>query len=146
MTNPLMKLATPSLCVNIDATVEEAVATMVEGGHGAVAVTDDDRLAGIFTERDLMQKVVNCGLAPAATPVRDVMCAGPTCVEAGANRTEALGIMRQKHFRHLPICDESGKPVAMLSFRDLLSHQLGRLRDEVDSLEAYLMADGPGGD
>jgi len=146
MTNPLMKLATPSLCVNIDATVDEAVAVMVEGGHGAVAVTAEDRLAGIFTERDLMQKVVSRGLAPAETPVRDVMCAGPTCVEPGANRAEALGIMREKHFRHLPICDEHGKPVAMLSFRDLLSHQISRLRDEVDSLEAYMLADGPGGD
>lgn len=146
MTDPLMKLATPSLCVNIDATVDEAVATMVEGGHGAVAVTDNDRLAGIFTERDLMQKVVNRGLVAAETPIREVMCAGPTCVEAGANRSQALEIMREKHFRHLPICDENGKPVAMLSFRDLLSHQISRLRGEVDSLEAYLLADGPGGD
>jgi CBS domain-containing protein len=73
------------------------------------------------------------------------MCAGPTCVQPGADRADALAIMLEKRFRHLPVCDEDGKPVAMLSFRDLLAHQISRLRNEVDSLEAYLLADGIGG-
>jgi CBS domain-containing protein len=146
MMNPLMKLATPTLHVDIDATVDEAVNVMVDGGRGAVAVTEGKRLAGIFTERDLMQKVVKAGLSPVATPVREVMCAAPTCVQETADRSEALDIMLKQRFRHLPICDEQGEPVGMLSFRDLLSHQIGRLRNEVDSLEAYLCADGPGGD
>ena len=146
MTDPLMKLATPSLAVDTDATVADAVALMVGDGRGAVAVTENETLAGIFTERDLMEKVVRAGLEPGATPIKDVMCTKPLCVRAGASRAEALDIMLKERFRHLPVCDEAGHPVAMLSQRDLLSHQISRLRGEVDSLEAYLLADGPGGD
>lgn len=146
MTDPLMKLATPSLAVNTDATVADAVALMVADGRGAVAVTENEKLAGVFTERDLMEKVVRAGLEPGTTQIKGVMCTKPQCVRAGASRAEALDIMLKERFRHLPICDEAGRPVAMLSQRDLLSHQISRLRGEVDSLEAYLLADGPGGD
>lgn len=145
MRDPLMRLATATLTLNHDAMVDEAVRLMVEEGHGAVAITKSEKLAGIFTERDLMEKVVRAGLDPAKTPISEVMCSKPLCVKAGASRSEALTIMLREHFRHLPICDEEDRPVAMLSSRDLLAHQLGRLRNEVDSLEAYLLADGPGG-
>jgi len=140
-----MKLATPTLAVTVNAMAAEAVTLMVEDGRGAVAVTDGERLVGIFTERDLMEKVVRKNLDPATTPIKDVMCSKPLCVKSGANRSDALAIMLREHFRHLPICDEENRPIAMLSSRDLLAHQIGRMRGELDSLEAYLLADGPGG-
>ena len=146
MTDPLMKLAHDSLALDASTPVAAAVALMSEKGRGAVAVTEAEKLAGIFTERDLMEKVVRAGLDAAATPLKDVMCTKPLCVRAGASRAEALEIMLKERFRHLPVCDEAGHPVAMLSQRDLLAHQISRLRGEVDSLEAYLLADGPGGD
>jgi len=145
MTDPLMKLANPPLRVEADAMVADAVARMVEDGRGAVAVTEDGRLVGIFTERDLMEKVVRPGLDASRTVLRDVMCGKPLCVTAGADRAEALDIMLRERFRHLPICDDQNRPVAMLSQRDLLSHHINRLRGEVDSLESYLLADSPGG-
>jgi CBS domain-containing protein len=141
-----MRLANaPSLSIPVESAVRDAVERMVQGGHGAVAVTEGGRLVGVFTERDLMDKVVHPGLDPARTPVRDVMARDPVSVCCGTRRSEALAIMLEKHFRHLPICDEENRPIGMLSFRDLLSHQVSRLRNEVDSLEAYLLADGPGG-
>ncbi|MDJ0520609.1 MAG: CBS domain-containing protein [Planctomycetota bacterium] len=146
MTDPLMKLAHDSLAVDVATSVADAVARMSAEGHGAVAVTEAGKLAGIFTERDLMEKVVRPGLDADATPIQDVMCTKPLCVRAGASRAEALEIMLKERFRHLPVCDEAGQPIAMLSQRDLLAHQIQRLRGEVDSLEAYLLADGPGGD
>ena len=145
MTDPLMKLANPPLRVDAGAMVSDAVTRMVEGGRGAVAVTEDGRLVGIFTERDLMEKVVRPGRDAASTVLKDVMCSKPLCVRAGANRAEALDIMLRERFRHLPICDEENRPIAMLSQRDLLSHHIKRLRGEVDSLESYLLADSPGG-
>jgi CBS domain-containing protein len=53
--------------------------------------------------------------------------------------------MSKKHIRHLPLLDKEGKPIAMVSIRDVLRYRLKELRDESESLAAYFMADGPGG-
>jgi CBS domain-containing protein len=146
MKDPLMKLASAPLSVDVSATVEDAVLLMTESGRGAVAITEREKLAGIFTERDLMERVVREHRDATRTQITDVMCTKPLCVRAGADRAEALAIMLRERFRHLPVCDGENRPIAMLSSRDLLAHQIGRLRGELDSLEAYLLADGPGGD
>ncbi len=146
MTSPMMKLATRVLSVDIDATVGDAVARMAEDHRGAVVVTVGEKLVGVFTERDLVEKVARKGLDTATTPISTVMSNAPESVSEDAERSEALAIMMRGRFRHLPVCDAERRPVAMLSARDLLAHQLGRLRGEIDSLEAYLLADGPGGD
>jgi CBS domain-containing protein len=146
MTEPLLKLAdTPATSVAADATVKEAVQKMVESRVGAVAVIGGDALEGIFTERDLMVRVVDAGLDPASTPVGDVMVRRPVHVTPGTPRSEALELMLKHHFRHLPLVDENGKTLGMLSIRNLLSHQVRRLHDSVTSLEQYIAADGPGG-
>ena len=146
MQDALMKLATtPPLAIDQNAKVSDAVNKMVADGRGAIAVVDGETLVGIFTERDLLEKVIGCNLDPTATPVREAMETEPVSVVCGASRQDALALMLQGRFRHLPICDENKRPIAMLSFRDLLHHQISRLRGEVDSLEAYLLADGPGG-
>jgi CBS domain-containing protein len=146
MTEPLLKIATTSApTVDKGATVREAVGAMVAAHVGAVAVLDDCRIAGVFTERDLMEKVVHRGLDPDGTVVSDVMKSTPICVTPTTGRSEAVDLMIRNRFRHLPITDSEGCLVGMLSLRDLLGHQLTRLRDEVNSLELYLSADSPGG-
>jgi CBS domain-containing protein len=146
MTEPLLKIATTAApTVDKSVSVREAVHAMVQAHLGAVCVLDDCKIAGVFTERDLMEKVVERGLDPATTPVSEMMQATPVCVTRTTGRGEAIDLMIRNRFRHLPITDEDGCLVGMLSLRDLLGHQLTRLRDEVNSLELYLSADSPGG-
>lgn len=146
MNRPLMQIAsTPAESVTPDATVQEAVQRMVAGRIGAVAVVEDGRLTGMFTERDLMTKVVNAGADISAMRVADVMVSDPVSVDADTPRDEATEMMLTNHFRHLPVTGENGSLVGMLSIRDLLRHQVNRLREDVQSLEQYLAADGPGG-
>ena len=136
---------TPPTAVSKSATVKEAVSAMVQSHVGAVAVLDQDKLAGIFTERDLMTKVVEQGLDPTTTPVAQVMTTQVEPINGESSEGSALRVMTQRHFRHMPVCDESGKVLGMLSLRNLLQHRVEDLASELDSLEAYLTADGPGG-
>ncbi len=112
---------------------------------GASAVLDDDQLVGIFSERDVMLRVVCAEKDPATTSVSDVMT--PDVKEATGNTEsgEALEFMVEKHIRHLPIVDYEDKLVGLLSIRNLLHYHVDDLVDQLNSLEAYFTADGPGG-
>ena len=142
----LLKLAdAPPTNVPSTANVARAVQIMIAARVGAVAVIDDGALVGIFTERDLMRSVVGAHRDPDATTVGEVMVSDPISVQPGTRRSVALELMLTRHIRHLPIVDEAGKPLGMLSIRNLLAHQVERLREGLDSLEQYIAADGPGG-
>ncbi len=146
MNRPLLDIATtPAEAVSADATVQDAVKKMVDGKIGAVAVVDAGRLAGIFTERDLMTKVVSVGADISTLGVGEVMEPAPVSVASDATRDDAMELMLTNHFRHLPVTGGDGRLVGMLSIRDLLRHQVSRLQDDVQSLQHYLAADGPGG-
>ncbi len=146
MNEPLLKIArTPAKTVSVTSKVDEAVRLMVETRIGAVAVVEEGSLVGIFTERDLMTKVVHEGLDAKRTPVAEVMVRNPVSIQSNTPRSEALELMMTNHFRHLPIVGTDGGLAGMLSIRHLQTHQIERLKIDVDSLEQYLAADGPGG-
>ncbi len=146
MIEPLLRVArTPAKTVSVTASVDDAVQLMVETRIGAVAVVDEGNLVGIFTERDIMTKVVSGKLDSARTPVADVMVRNPVSVGCNTPRSEALELMVTSHFRHLPILGADGGLAGMLSIRHLLRHQVERLKSDMDSLEQYIAADGPGG-
>ena len=132
--------------VPMDATVSEAIHKMLDHHVGAVAVVDSDfRVAGIFTERDVLRKLALSRLDPQSTSVRDLMT---TPVEMATRRTgpgEALSIMLERHFRHLPVADDNGKLLGILSIRNLLEWRVDDLSRELESLEQYVSNDGPGG-
>jgi CBS domain-containing protein len=132
--------------VSMAASVAEAIRSMLSHRVGAVAVVDDDqRVAGIFTERDVLRKLALSGQDPEKTRVRDLMT---TPVELATSETgpgEALATMVERHFRHLPIVDGDGKLLGMLSIRNVLEWRVGDLSQELDSLEQYVSNDGPGG-
>jgi CBS domain-containing protein len=143
---PLLRVAhQPVVTLAGSASVQDAVLTMVRHRVGALCVLENGRLAGIFTERDLMTKVVAQGLDAERTAVREVMVHRPVSVRLETRRSEALDLMVTNHFRHLPVVDDDNRVLALVSLRDLLRHQLARVKDEKDSLVAYLAADGPGG-
>lgn len=99
--------------------VRTAAERMVERNIGAVAVVDHGALAGIFSERDIMTRVVAKGLDPNDTSVATVMTKELVCADPSENVDAALQKMHSINSRHLPVID-GGKLVGMLSIRDLL--------------------------
>jgi CBS domain-containing protein len=132
--------------VGLEATVAEAIHKMLDHHVGAVAVVDSEhRVAGIFTERDVLRKMSLSRLDPHTTSVRELMT---TPVEMATRATaagEALSIMLERHFRHLPVADDSGRLLGILSIRNLLEWRVEDLSHELDALAQYMTNDGPGG-
>lgn len=142
----LLRLSeSPPVTVGADSTVIHAVEAMSEKRVGAVGVVVEGRIIGIFTERDLMERVVLARLDPATTPLADVMTSPVESVRADGDPNFALERMIDRHIRHLPVTDSSNRLLGMLSIRNLLQERLEKARSETESLEAFLSADGPGG-
>jgi CBS domain-containing protein len=123
----------------------DAVHAMTARKVGAVAVTEGPRLVGVFTERDLMKRVVARGLDPATTPLAAVMTSPVRTVRDETSVAQAAALMRANHFRHLPIVDENGALLGMVALRFLLWDVMDDLAAKVDDLEGYLMEDSRGG-
>jgi CBS domain-containing protein len=103
-------------------TVLEAARYMMEHNVGAVPVLRNGDLAGIISERDIMNRVVAVGRTPGTTAVSEVMTANPRAVPADESIEDCLFIMREFGFRHLPIVE--GKELkGLISLRDVLMHQ-----------------------
>ena len=111
------------------ATVYEAVRAMQNARGGAVVVVDDDRLVGIFTERDVMLRVVAAGKDAETTLVREVMTSPVETVPAGTGAVEVLRLMVSRHIRHLPVVDEDERLVSLVSLRNILLNHLDQLED-----------------
>ena len=132
--------------VSLEATVAEAIHKMLDHHVGAVAIVDSEyRVAGMFTERDVLRRMSLSGLDPQVTPVRTLMTTPVEMATRGTGAGEALSIMLERHFRHLPVADDNGKLLGILSIRNLLEWRVDDLSHELDSLEQYVANDGPGG-
>lgn len=107
-------------------TVLEAARYMMEHNIGAVPVLRDGDLAGILSERDIMNRVVAIGRTPGTTAVSEVMTASPRAVAADETLDECLFIMREFGFRHLPVVD-GAELKGVISLRDVLMHQAAEL-------------------
>jgi CBS domain-containing protein len=108
--------------VEANRTVLEAARFMMEHSFGALPVLRNGELAGIISERDIMNRVVAVGRTPGTTAVSEVMTANPRAVSADESVEECLFIMKEFGFRHLPIVD--GKELkGLVSLRDILMHQ-----------------------
>ena len=107
-------------------TVLEAARFMMEHNIGALPVLRNGELAGIFSERDIMNRVVAVGRTPAYTAVSEVMTANPRAVNLDETIEECLFIMHEFGFRHLPIVD--GKELkGLVSLRDVVMRQAAEL-------------------
>jgi CBS domain-containing protein len=139
------KARKPAFSVPREITVLDAVRLMVEKRVGAALVVDDERPAGIFTERDLMNKVVALAKDPAKVRVGEVMTSPVVPIQVDADLDDAVHLMIQRHIRHLPLVDHEGKVLGMLSIRHLMQEEIDSLRHEVSGLAAYAGYDGAGG-
>lgn len=132
--------------VGMQATVADAIHKMLDHHVGAVAIVDDEyRVAGIFTERDVLRKMSLSNLDPRATSIRELMTTPVEMATCGTGAGEALSIMLERHFRHLPVADDNGRLLGILSIRNLLEWRVDDLSRELESLEQYVSNDGPGG-
>jgi CBS domain-containing protein len=110
---------------------------MVENNIGAVPVLSQGELVGIFSERDLMTRVVVAGKDPARTPVSEVMTDDPLTVAPDDDLETCMTLMRRHSFRHVLVCQ--GRQLrGIVSLRDLLLHDLNEKDDEVRMMRAYL--------
>jgi CBS domain-containing protein len=135
----------PLVTVRPDADVLEAVQIMARESIGAIIVIDNNRLVGLFSERDLMFRVVLERRDPEQTLIREVMTSPVETIRRDSTPDDALKIMLEKHIRHLPIIDRDGTLKGMISIRSLLHDKVEDLTGQLDSLEAYFTADGSGG-
>jgi CBS domain-containing protein len=120
-------------------TVFEVAQSMVRHNIGAMPVQSDGELVGIFSERDLMKRVVVEGRDPRTTRVEQVMTEDPLTISSTESVENCMLLMRRHGFRHLPIC-EGKKLVGMISLRDLLLHDLTEKDYEVRMMRAYIQA------
>jgi len=109
----------PLIHANPSDKVREVARLMSERNVGAIAVLDSGRLVGLFSERDIMARVVAAGLDPDSTPVSQVMTKELIVADAGDGVGDALQKMYDRKCRHLPVV-HGGKLIGMLSIRDLL--------------------------
>jgi CBS domain-containing protein len=123
--------------VEPDRSVLETAKYMADRNIGAVAVVSGGDLVGIFSERDLMKRVVAAGRDPSKTTVREVMTADPLVVSPQELIADCMRMMKENSFRHLPICEER-KVKGLLSLRDLLLHDLLEKDGEIQTMRAYI--------
>lgn len=118
--------------------VMDAVNMMTERKIGAVIIVDNNaRLAGIFTERDLVNRVVAKGLDAASTPLKQVMTTNPDTLAPGDTAMNALELMSARRYRHLPVLD--GENVAgMVSIRDLFNVVKAQLEEDLREREKFI--------
>ena len=125
------------------ASVADAVRTMAAHNVGIVAVLDGDRLCGVFSERDVVRKVVDRGLDPVETRVADVMTARLVVADADEDYQSAMQKMDQANIRHLPVVSGE-RLLSMLSIRDLMRVAIEGHDAEIECLKEYLYQVPPG--
>ncbi len=118
-------------------TVFEAASYMVERNVGAVPVLEDAKLVGIFSERDIMRRVVTEGRDPLTTRIAEVMSTELRTLEPSASSEDAMCLMQTHGVRHLPVC-EGRTLVGFLSLRDLLRCHLDEKSGEAEMMRAYI--------
>jgi CBS domain-containing protein len=117
-----------------DMTITDAARRMKEKRVGALLVMREGRLAGIFTERDALFRVIAEGRDPATTRLAEVMSANPRTISPDRPFGHALHMMHEGGFRHVPVVEE-GKPVGVVSARDALGPELEAFVSELGERE-----------
>ncbi len=118
-----------------DTTVTEAVAAMSDKNHGCVIVVDgDEKVIGVATERDIMNKVVGRGLDPTTTPLSEIMTENPRLARETDDMLDRLRMMSNERFRRLPVVDADGRIKAVFTQGDFVSHTWPDLPGQMGSM------------
>lgn len=125
-----------------DATVLDAARLMNDRGIGGLVVVADGRIAGVFTERDILRRIVAAQRDPAATRVRDVMTTDVITCSPDTRLEECGLVMTQRRIRHLPVVGDGGV-AGMVTIGDLLAHEVVESRETIDHLQSYVFDTRP---
>ena len=128
--------------IEATATVYEAIARMVDNNVGSILVMQADALAGIFTERDYLRRIILQGRTSKETHIADAMTAEVVTVDPGVNVQDCMAIMTQKKCRHLPVLDE-GRVVGVVSIGDCVKEISKEAQARVQDLTAYITGTYP---
>jgi CBS domain-containing protein len=123
----------PAVTLSEEATIDDAIHLMLDQGIGAILVLRGGKATGIFTERDVLRRVVSAGI-DRARPLREVMTADPVTLGPEDGIAFALNRMIIGGFRHVPIVSETGAPLAVLSLRDVVAFIVSLLPSQVLNL------------
>jgi CBS domain-containing protein len=118
-------------------TISEAVAEMNRQRVGCMLVIENDQLVGVFTERDVLKRVVGAGVDPTRTRVAEVMTANVITVSPDATVEQAMVIFTEKRCRHLPVI-EQGRLVGTISIGDITRWMADSSRAEAEHLKNYI--------
>jgi CBS domain-containing protein len=123
----------------------EAMRAMQGEHRGCVLVSEDassqSRLLGIFTERDVLNRVIDGGRNPAHLSLGEIMTADPECLRVDASIAWALNKMEVGGFRHVPVVDEAGRPQLVVSVRDIVAYLVAAFPEEILNLPPDLGRD-----
>jgi len=125
------------LCVDVSETVFDAISLMAQVNVGAVLVQKDEAIAGIFTERDYLQKIALKSLSSKETKVGDVMTSPVISADPADSIQHCMETMTTCHCRHLPVVEE-GKLLGIVSIGDLVKRMLDEKQSEVEKLSEYI--------
>jgi CBS domain-containing protein len=124
--------------VTPDATVIQALNTMNDHNIGSVVVMDDDKLIGIFTERDYIRNVVLKGLDPINSRIGDLPMGKVCYVTPEYTLDEVMALMTEKRIRHVPVLDHEQKVIAIVSIGDLVKSIIDEQTFEIEQLVRYI--------
>ncbi len=119
------------------ALVLDAIRLLAEKGIGALLVTQDEQIVGIFTERDYVRKVDVLGRSPETTWVKDIMSTPVMYVSLDQSNEECMALMTENRLRHLPVLDK-GELVGIISIGDLVKDIISEQQFIIDQLERYI--------
>ncbi len=118
--------------------VYEAVELMCEKNIGGLLIIQNDKLEGIFTERDYARKLILKGKSSKNTPISELMTKNPITVSPETSIEDCMDVMTGKFIRHLPVVEEEGKLVGLISIGDVVKHIIEEQKDIIEHLENYI--------
>jgi CBS domain-containing protein len=129
--------------VSADQSVYEATSQLAQRNVGALVVMDDERLVGIFSERDCVRRVVLARRSLTDTRVRDVMTTSVKTARPSDSVDRCMRVMTELRIRHLPVIEDE-RVVGMISVGDLVKAQLSEQESLIHDLESYISGSGAG--
>ncbi|MDG5765869.1 CBS domain-containing protein [Balneolales bacterium ANBcel1] len=130
--------------VDCDSSVFDAIASMSNKNIGALIVMTRGKMSGIVSERDYRNKVILKGRRSKDTAVKEIMTENVFCVRADYDLHDCMGIMSEKKIRHLPVLDEQGSVIGVISIGDIVKAIIDEQKLEIQDLRKYISSGYPG--